>query len=116
MPRSVNSVAAKKKRKKILKLAKGFYGARSKLYTVAKNAVEKSMCYSYIGRKQKKRNFRKLWIIRINTAVRTFGLNYSNFIKQLKNNNFKLNRKTISNILINEYNILNHLIKDLKSN
>ncbi|MGX7593533.1 50S ribosomal protein L20 [Candidatus Karelsulcia muelleri] len=116
MPRSVNSVAAKKKRKKILKLAKGFYGARSKLYTVAKNAVEKSMCYSYIGRKQKKRNFRKLWIIRINTAVRTFGLNYSNFMKQLKNNNLKLNRKTISNILINESNILNHLIKDLKSN
>ncbi|MGX7592134.1 50S ribosomal protein L20 [Candidatus Karelsulcia muelleri] len=113
MPRSVNSVAAKKKRKKILKLAKGFYGARSKLYTVAKNAVEKSMCYSYIGRKQKKRNFRKLWIIRINTAVRKFGLNYSNFIKKLKNNNFKLNRKTISNLLINEYNILNNLIKDL---
>ncbi|MGX7590994.1 50S ribosomal protein L20 [Candidatus Karelsulcia muelleri] len=114
MPRSVNSVAAKKKRKKILKLAKGFYGARSKLYTVAKNAVEKSMCYSYIGRKQKKRNFRKLWIIRINTAVRKFGLNYSNFIKKLKNNNLKLNRKTISNILINEYNILNKL-QDLKT-
>ncbi|MGX7590138.1 50S ribosomal protein L20 [Candidatus Karelsulcia muelleri] len=113
MPRSVNSVAAKKKRKKILKLAKGFYGARSKLYTVAKNAVEKSMCYSYRGRKQKKRNFRKLWIIRINTAVRKFGLNYSNFIKTLKNNNLKLNRKTISNLLINESNIFNNLIKDL---
>ncbi|MGX7590848.1 50S ribosomal protein L20 [Candidatus Karelsulcia muelleri] len=113
MPRSVNSVAAKKKRKKILKLAKGFYGARSKLYTVAKNAVEKSMCYSYIGRKQKKRNFRKLWIIIINTAVRKFGLNYSNFIKKLKNNNLKLTRKTISNIIINEYNIFNKIIKEL---
>ncbi|MGX7591427.1 50S ribosomal protein L20 [Candidatus Karelsulcia muelleri] len=113
MPRSVNSVAAKKKRKKILKLAKGFYGARSKLYTVAKNAVEKSMCYSYIGRKQKKRNFRKLWIIIINTAVRKFGFNYSNFIKILKNNNLKLTRKTISNIIINEYNIFNKLIKEL---
>ncbi|UOQ32934.1 50S ribosomal protein L20 [Candidatus Karelsulcia muelleri] len=113
MPRSVNSVAAKKKRKKILKLAKGFYGARSKLYTVAKNAVEKSMCYSYIGRKQKKRNFRKLWIIIINTAVRKFGLNYSNFIKKLKNNNLKLNRKTISNLIINEYNIFNKIIKEL---
>ncbi len=113
MPRSVNSVAAKKKRKKILKLAKGFYGARSKLYTVAKNAVEKSMCYSYVGRKQKKRNFRKLWIIRINSAVRKFGLNYSNFIKKLKNNNLKLNRKTISNLLINEYNILKKMIKKI---
>ncbi|MGX7590569.1 50S ribosomal protein L20 [Candidatus Karelsulcia muelleri] len=113
MPRSVNSVAAKKKRKKILKLAKGFYGARSKLYTVAKNAVEKSMCYSYIGRKQKKRNFRKLWIIIINTAVRKFGFNYSNFIKNLKNNNLKLTRKTISNIIINEYNIFQKLIKEL---
>ncbi|MGX7591137.1 50S ribosomal protein L20 [Candidatus Karelsulcia muelleri] len=113
MPRSVNSVAAKKKRKKILKLAKGFYGARSKLYTVAKNAVEKSMCYSYIGRKQKKRNFRNIWIIIINTAVRKFGLNYSNFIKKLKNNNLKLTRKTISNIIINEYNIFNKIIKEL---
>ncbi|MGX7590709.1 50S ribosomal protein L20 [Candidatus Karelsulcia muelleri] len=113
MPRSVNSVAAKKKRKKILKLAKGFYGARSKLYTVAKNAVEKSMCYSYIGRKQKKRNFRKLWIIIINTAVRKFGFNYSNFIKNLKNNNLKLTRKTISNIIINEYNIFKKIIKEL---
>ncbi|MGX7593103.1 50S ribosomal protein L20 [Candidatus Karelsulcia muelleri] len=113
MPRSVNSVAAKKKRKKILKLAKGFYGARSKLYTVAKNAVEKSRCYSYIGRKQKKRNFRKLWIIRINTAVRKFGFNYSNFINILKNNKLKLTRKTISNLIINKYNLFKKLIKEL---
>ncbi|AXN02578.1 50S ribosomal protein L20 [Candidatus Karelsulcia muelleri] len=102
MPRSVNVVAAKKRRKQILNKAKGFYGARSKLYTVAKNAVEKALYCSYIGRKQKKRNFRKLWIIRINAAVRKFGFNYSKFVNILKNNNIKLNRKTISTILSDE--------------
>ncbi|MGX7592277.1 50S ribosomal protein L20 [Candidatus Karelsulcia muelleri] len=110
MPRSVNSVASKKKRKKILKRAKGFYGARSKLYTVAKNAVEKSMCYSYVGRKQKKRNFRKLWIIRINAAIRNQGLNYSQFIKKINTNNFKLNRKMLSNILIKANDIFNKIL------
>ncbi|MGX6961044.1 MAG: 50S ribosomal protein L20 [Candidatus Karelsulcia muelleri] len=109
MPRSVNAVSAKKRRKQILKKAKGFYGARRKLYTVAKNAVEKSLYYSYIGRKQKKRNFRKLWIIRINAAVRTFGLNYSKFVKILKNNKIKLNRKTISSIIIDDIDDLKKL-------
>ncbi|MGX7591279.1 50S ribosomal protein L20 [Candidatus Karelsulcia muelleri] len=109
MPRSVNAVSAKKRRKKILNQAKGFYGARSKLYTVAKNAVEKSLYYSYIGRKQKKRNFRKLWIIRINAAVRKFGLNYSKFVKILKNNNMKLNRKTISSIILDDFKSFKNL-------
>ncbi|MGX7593383.1 50S ribosomal protein L20 [Candidatus Karelsulcia muelleri] len=114
MPRSVNSVAAKKKRKNLLKRAKGFYGARSKLYTVAKNAVEKSMCYAYIGRKQKKRNFRKLWILRINAAIRNKGLNYSQLIKKLTNNNLTINRKMLSNIIINENDIFNKLLKTLE--
>ena len=80
MPRSTNAVARKQRRKKILKAAKGYFGRRKNVYTVAKNAVEKGMSYSYIHRKQKKRNFRKLWITRINAGVRQHGLSYSKFI------------------------------------
>lgn len=101
MPRSVNAVASKKRRKKILKYAKGYYGARSKVYTVAKNAVEKSLQYSYIGRKQKKRFFRSLWIQRINAIVRTYGINYSTFINKIKSKNIKLNRKILADIGVN---------------
>ncbi|MGX7592959.1 50S ribosomal protein L20 [Candidatus Karelsulcia muelleri] len=102
MPRTGHAVASKQRRKQILNKAKGFYGARSKLYTVAKNAVEKALYSSYIGRKQKKRNFRKLWIIRINAAVRKFGFNYSKFVNILKNNKIKFNIKTIETILSSE--------------
>ena len=79
MPRSVNAVAAKARRKKVLKAAKGYFGRRKNVHTVAKNAVEKAMQYAYIGRKQKKRNFRSLWIQRINAGAREYGMSYSNF-------------------------------------
>ena len=84
MTRSVNSVASRKRRKRILKKTKGYYCSRKNVYTVAKNAYEKAGCYSYIGRKQKKRQFRNLWIQRINAAVREYNINYSTFIHTLK--------------------------------
>ena len=83
MPRSVNAVASRARRKRILKQAKGFYGKRKNVYTVAKNIVEKGMTYSYVGRKNKKREYRRLWIARINAAVREEGLTYSQFINAL---------------------------------
>jgi large subunit ribosomal protein L20 len=101
MPRSVNSVASRKRRKKIMKLAKGYFGARSKVYTVAKNAVEKGLVYAYRDRKAKKRTFRRLWIARINAAARQEGLSYSVFIHKLKGNNIELNRKVLADLAMN---------------
>ena len=87
MPRSVNSVASRARRKKIMKMAKGYFGRRKNVWTVAKNAVEKGLQYAYVGRKQKKRNFRSLWIQRINAGVREHGMSYSVFRGKLKANN-----------------------------
>ncbi|WP_038436088.1 50S ribosomal protein L20 [Candidatus Walczuchella monophlebidarum] len=100
MPRSVNAVASKARRKKILKTAKGYYGARSKVFTVAKNAVEKSLLYAYIGRKRKKRSFRRLWIQRINAGSREYGLSYSKLMNKLSKNNLSLNRKVLADLAI----------------
>ncbi|WP_185878027.1 50S ribosomal protein L20 [Blattabacterium cuenoti] len=102
MPRSKNSVSSRKRRKKIIKLAKGFYGSRNRIYTVAKNAVEKSFLYSFYGRKKRKRDFRSLWIQRINAGSRKYGISYSRFIKKLSDKNIKLNRKVISDISMND--------------
>ncbi len=102
MPRSKNAVASRKRRKKILKQAKGYFGARSKVYTVAKNAVEKGLVYAYRDRRNKKRNFRKLWIARINAAARAEGMNYSSFIHALKDNEIELNRKVLADLAMNE--------------
>jgi large subunit ribosomal protein L20 len=101
MPRSVNHVASRKRRKKILKAAKGYFGARSKVYTVAKNAVEKAMGYAYRDRRNKKRVFRRLWIARINAACRIEGLSYSKFMYALKQNNIDLNRKVLADLAMN---------------
>ena len=90
MPRSVNSVAAKARRKKILKLAKGYFGRRKNVHTVAKNAVERGLQFAYRDRRQKKRNFRSLWIQRINAGVRAEGLTYSKFINGLNKSGIKL--------------------------
>ena len=98
MPRSVNSVASRKRRKKILKLAKGSFGKRKNVWTVAKNSVEKGLTYSYIGRKVKKRDYRSLWITRINAALREEGLSYSKFMGSLKKNNIELDRKTLAHL------------------
>ncbi|TWP24620.1 50S ribosomal protein L20 [Apibacter muscae] len=101
MPRSVNSVASRARRKRVLKLAKGYFGRRKNVWTVAKNAVEKALQYAYVGRKQKKRNFRALWIQRINAGTREHGLSYSKFIGLLKQNNIELNRKVLADLAMN---------------
>ena len=101
MPRSVNHVASRKRRKKILKQAKGYFGARSKVYTVAKNAVEKGLQYAYRDRRNKKRAFRRLWIARINAAVRSHGLTYSKFIHLMSEKEIHLNRKVLADLAMN---------------
>ncbi|HEY8443654.1 MAG TPA: 50S ribosomal protein L20 [Clostridia bacterium] len=97
--RAVNAV---KKRRKILKLAKGYFGGKSKLYRVARQAVMKSLMYAYIGRRLRKRDFRKLWIARINAAARLNGLSYSRFMYGLKNAGINLNRKMLADLAVND--------------
>lgn len=101
MPRSVNSVASRRRRKKIMKHAKGFFGRRKNVWTVAKNAVEKSWEYAYVGRKLKKRDFRSLWIQRINAGARQHGMSYSVFVGKLKKENIELNRKVLADLAMN---------------
>jgi large subunit ribosomal protein L20 len=101
MPRSVNTVASKARRKKIIKAAKGYWGRRKNVYTVAKGAVEKGMQYAYRDRRVKKREFRKLWILRINAGVREHGLSYSQFMGGLKKSNIDLNRKVLADLAMN---------------
>jgi len=114
MPRSVNAVAARHRRKKILKLAKGYWGRRKNVHTVAKNAVEKGMQYAYSGRKQKKRNFRALWIQRINAGVRQYDMNYSQFIGKLKDADIHLNRKVLADLSMNHPEAFKAVIEKLK--
>jgi large subunit ribosomal protein L20 len=114
MPRSVNSVASRKRRKKILKSARGYFGARSKVYTVAKNAVEKAMQYSYRDRKNKKRAFRRLWIARINAGVRQEGLSYSRFIHLLAQKDIQLNRKVLADMAMNHPETFKEIVRSVK--
>lgn len=114
MPRSVNAVASRARRKKILKQAKGFYGKRKNVYTVAKNVLEKGLTYSYVGRKLKKRNYRQLWIARINAAVRAEGLTYSEFIHKLTEKNVDLNRKVLADLAMNEPDTFKNLVATVK--
>ncbi|MBK7763453.1 MAG: 50S ribosomal protein L20 [Bacteroidetes bacterium] len=102
MPRSKNAVASRARKKKILAQAKGYYGKRKNVFTVAKNVVEKGMTYKFVGRKLKKRDFRTLWIARINAAVRAEGMNYSTFINKLSQANITLNRKVLADMALNE--------------
>ena len=115
MPRSVNAVASRQRRKKILKQAKGFYGARKNVYTVAKNAVEKAMQYAYIHRKQKKRNFRRLWILRINAGVKQHGLNYSQFMNMVHKKELNLNRKVLADLAMNHPEEFARVVEHVKS-
>ena len=101
MPRSVNSVAKRARRKKVLKQAKGYFGRRKNVWTVAKNAVDKAMQYSYRDRRAKKRTFRALWITRINAGAREHGLSYSQFMGALKANDIELNRKVLADLAMN---------------
>ena len=114
MPRSVNAVAARARRKKVLKQAKGFYGRRKNVWTVAKNAVEKAMQYAYRGRKEKKRNFRALWITRINAGARIHGLSYSQFMGALKKNNVELNRKVLADLAMNHPEAFKAVVDQVK--
>ncbi|MGH2644603.1 MAG: 50S ribosomal protein L20 [Chitinophagaceae bacterium] len=114
MPRSVNAVASKARRKKVLKQAKGFYGKRKNVYTVAKNVVEKGLTYSYVGRKLKKRDYRGIWIVRINAAVRAEGMTYSQFIHKLAEKKIGLNRKTLADLAMNEPETFKQLVASVK--
>ena len=109
--RAVNAV---KKRRKIMKLAKGYWGAKSKLYRPARQAVMKSLMYAYIGRKQRKRDFRKLWIARINAASRMYGLSYSRFIDGLKKANVDINRKLLADLAVNDIKAFEQLVEVAK--
>ena len=102
MPRVKSKVAAHRRRKKIMKLAKGYRGGRSKLFCTAREAVDRARRYSYIHRKQKKRDFRALWIQRINAGVRVFGLSYSRFIDGLKKEGIQINRKILADMAVND--------------
>ena len=114
MPRSVNAVASRARRKRILKQAKGFYGKRKNVYTVAKNIVEKGLTYSYVGRKVKKRDYRRLWIARINAAVRAEGITYSEFIHLLNQKGIGLDRKILADLAMNEPESFKSLVNSVK--
>ena len=101
MPRSVNHVASRARRKKILKLTRGNFLARANVWTVAKNTYEKGLTYAYRDRKAKKRNFRSLWIQRINAGARQYGMTYSQFIGKASANNIELNRKVLADLAMN---------------
>ena len=110
--RAVNAV---KKRRKILKQAKGYWGAKSKLYRTAREQVMKSGMYAYIGRKQKKRDFRSLWIVRINAACRMNDISYSRFIAGLKSKNIDLNRKVLADMAVNQPEAFAQLVNSVKA-
>ena len=114
MPRSVNSVAAKARRKKILKQAKGYFGRRKNVHTVAKNAVEKAGVYAYSGRKEKKRNFRGLWIQRINAACREHDMSYSQFMGLVAQKGIQLNRKVLADLAMNDAKAFEAIVKAVK--
>ena len=114
MPRSVNAVASRARRKRILKAAKGYYGKRKNVYTVAKNVMEKGLQYKYVGRKLKKREYRALWIARINAAVRAEGLTYSEFIHKLNLKGIGLDRKILADLAMNEPETFKNLVDSVK--
>ena len=116
MPRSVNSVASRKRRKKIMKMAKGYWGARSKVYTVAKNAVERGLQFAYTGRKLKKRAFRRLWIARINAGARQNGTTYSRLIHNLAQNGVGLNRKVLADLAMNHPETFKSVVDSVSKN
>ena len=114
MPRSVNAVASKARRKRILKAAKAYYVKRKNVYTVAKNVMEKGLTYSYVGRKNKKREYRALWIARINAAAREQGITYSELIFKLNAKEIGLNRKVLADLAMNEPETFKALVDSVK--
>jgi large subunit ribosomal protein L20 len=114
MPRSVNSVAKRARRKKVLKQAKGFFGRRKNVWTIAKNAVDKAMQYAYRDRRNKKRTFRALLIMRINAGARQYGMSYSQFMGKLKDKNIGLNRKVLADLAMNDPKAFEEIVKKVK--
>ena len=114
MPRSSNSVASRARRKKFLKMAKGYYGARKNVWSVAKNAVEKGLQYAYIGRKQRKRAFRSLWIQRINAGAREHGMSYSQLMGKLSKAGIELNRKVLADLAMNHKEAFAEVVKKIQ--
>lgn len=114
MPRSVNAVAARRRRKKMMKHAKGYFGRRKNVWTVAKNAIEKGWQYAYRDRKNKKRTFRALWISRINAGAREHGLSYSQFMGKIHANGIELNRKVLADLAMNHPSSFEAIINQIK--
>ncbi|MFZ5970334.1 MAG: 50S ribosomal protein L20 [Bacteroidota bacterium] len=114
MPRSVNNVASRARRKRILELAKGFFGRKKNVWTVAKNAVEKGLVYAYRDRKAKKRDFRALWIARINAGARLHGMSYSELMGKLKKSGIDLNRKVLADLAMNHPQAFEAVVKKVK--
>ena len=114
MPRSVNHVASRAKRKRILKLTRGYYGARKNVWTVAKNTWEKGLTYAFRDRRNKKRNFRALWIQRINAAARMYGMTYSEFMGKVNAKGISLNRKVLADLAMNNPKAFEKVVKTVK--
>ena len=115
MARIKRAVNAHKKRRKVLKLAKGYWGSKSKQYRTASEQVRSSLCYAYAGRKMRKRDFRRLWIIRINAAARLSGMSYSTFINGLKKKNIEVNRKMLADLAVNDAAAFAQLVEIAKN-
>jgi len=114
MPRSVNHVASRARRKKILALTKGYWGARGNVWTIAKNTLEKGLTYAYRDRKNKKRTMRSMWIQRINAGVRQYGMSYSEFIGKVNSKNIKLNRKVLADLAMNHPEAFKAVVDQVK--
>lgn len=114
MPRSTNNVASRRRRRKILKQAKGYWGRRKNVYTVAKNAVERAMQYQYRDRKVRKREFRKLWITRINAAARQNGTTYSRLMGALSKQDIQINRKVLADLAVNDPETFTAIVKEIQ--
>jgi len=115
MPRSVNTVASRRRKKKILKQTKGYFGSRKNVYTVAKNTLEKGLIYAYRDRRKKKGNFRSLWIQRINAATRDYEMSYSEFIGKLRKKNIILSRKILADLSMNHPKAFEAIVNEIKS-
>ena len=114
MPRATNRVASRRRRKKVLNRAKGYWGSRSKLYTVAKNAVEKGLQYAYRDRRARKRQFRRLWITRINAAARLNGVSYSRLMGGLRKADVALNRKVLADLAVHDPDAFSKVVEHVK--
>jgi len=115
MPRSRNTVASRRRRRKILKQAKGYWGKRKNVYTIAKNAVEKAMLYQYRDRRVRKREFRKLWITRINAAARQNGTTYSRLMGAMNKKNIEINRKVLADLAVNDPETFTSIVEEAVS-